>query len=225
MATTFNLDLAECIEEAFERASSGEREMRTGYDFHTARRSLNLLLADWANRGINMWTIEQGDIPLVQGVSRYALPTDTVDIIEHAIRQFDGNITQQSDISITRISVSTFSNIPNKLSTGMPIQLYVERTVTGPYVNLWPVPQNNNYKLVYWRLRRMNDVANGGDVGDIPFRLLPALIAGLAYNISMKIPEGRRNTMDLKLQYDEAWQLASEEDRDRATLKLVPLGY
>jgi hypothetical protein len=120
----FNLDLNEIVEEAFERAGS---ELRTGYDLRTARRSLNLLFADWANRGINMWTFEQGTLTLTQGLATYALPTDTVDLLEHVIRTGEGNVSTQSDLTITRISVSTYATIPNKLQQARPIQVWFQR--------------------------------------------------------------------------------------------------
>jgi len=120
----FNLDLAELVEEAFERAG---RELRTGYDLRTARRSLNIMFADWANRGINMWTIEQGQIDLVQGQSTYALPNDTVDLLEHVIRTQAGQQSNQADLTITRISVSTYATLPNKLQQARPIQVWVQR--------------------------------------------------------------------------------------------------
>jgi hypothetical protein len=122
--TTFNLDLTELVEEAFERTGS---ELRSGYDLKTARRSLNLLFADWANRGINMWTFEQGTITLTQGLATYALPNDTVDLLEHVIRTGAGNSSTQADLTITRISVSTYATIPNKLQQARPIQMWFQR--------------------------------------------------------------------------------------------------
>lgn len=217
--TAFTLDLTEVVEEAFERAGA---ELRSGYDLRTARRSLNLLFADWANRGINMWTIEQGSIPLVAGTATYALPTDTVDLLDHVVRTNDGVTALQTDISITRISMPTYSSIPNKLSTGRPIQLYVER-LNAPQFTVWPVPETgSSYTLVYWRLRRMQDAGNGVNTMDMPFRFLPAMIAGLAYYLALKVPDGMARLDVLKQQYDETWQLASGEDRERAAVRFVP---
>ena len=122
--SAFNLDLTELVEEAFERAGS---ELRSGYDLKTARRSLNLMFADWANRGINMWTFEQGTITLTPGLATYALPTDTVDLLEHVIRTGAGSASTQADLTITRISVSTYATIPNKLQQARPIQIWVQR--------------------------------------------------------------------------------------------------
>lgn len=217
--TNFNLNLTELIEEAFERAGA---ELRSGYDFRTARRSLNLLTIEWANRGVNLWTIEQGVIPLVQGTATYNLPVDTIDIIDQVIRTQPGQTNNQSDITITRVAVGTYSAIPNKLVQGRPIQVWVDRTVT-PSVTVWPVPdQSSTYQFVYWRMRRMQDAGNGPNTIDIPFRFLPCLVAGLAYYIAMKIPEGAPRIDMLKQSYMEQWDLAAGEDRDRASVMVVP---
>ncbi len=218
----FNLDLSEIVEEAFERVGS---ELRTGYDLRTARRSLNLLFADWANRGINMWTIEQGSIPLVPGVATYDLPTDTVDLLDHVIRTGAGSTSTQADLTISRISVSTYATIPNKLQQARPIQLYIDRQLT-PNVTVWPVPDNSQaYTLVYWRLRRIQDAGDGVNTMDVPFRFVPCMVAGLSYYLAMKIPGGLERLGVLKEQYDEAWYIASTEDREKATERLVPRQY
>jgi hypothetical protein len=214
---TFNLDLLEAVEEAFERCGA---ELRTGYDIKTARRSINLMFADWSNRGINMWTIEQGSIPLVAGTDTYLLPEDTVDLMEHVIRTGSG--VTQSDLSITRISVSTYATIPNKTVTGRPIQVKINRFNT-PSVTVWPVPDAVlPYTFVYWRLRRIQDAGNGVNTPDLPFRFLPVFVAGLAYYLSMKLPSGMERMPILKTQYDEAWQFASDEDREKAAVRFVP---
>jgi hypothetical protein len=215
----FNLDLSDVIEEAFERAGS---ELRTGYDMKTARRSLNLLFADWANRGINMWTIDTGTIDLVPGTATYDLPTDTVDLIEHVIRTGSGNASTQADLTITRISVSTYSSIPNKLTQARPIQLWIER-LEAPRVTVWPVPDNVQlYQLVYWRLRRIQNAGTGVNTMDVPFRFLPCMVAGLAYYLALKLPEGLQRLGVLKEQYDAAWMIASDEDRDKSSIRIVP---
>jgi len=215
---TFDLDLTELVEEAFERAGS---EMRSGYDLRTARRSLNLMFTDWANRGINMWTIEQGTIPMVAGTGTYNLPSDTVDLIEHVIRTGSG--TNQADLSVSRISVSTYASIPNKLTTGRPIQVYIDRVSPTPTVNMWPVPDTaQTYTLVYWRLRRIQDAGSGVNTMDVPFRFLNCMVAGLAYMLSMKVPGGMDRVGLLKQQYDEAWELAATEDRDKSSSRFVP---
>lgn len=217
--TTFNLDLAELVEEAFERAGV---ELRTGYDLRTARRSLNLLFMDWANRGINMWTFEQGTINLIPGQATYDLPTDTVDLLEHVIRTGAGNASTQADLTITRISVSTYATLPNKLTQARPIQVWIERLMT-PRITVWPVPDNSQaYQFVYWRLRRIDDAGSGVNTMDVPFRFVPAMVAGLAYYLAMKLPNAMQRVDILKSQYDEAWQLASEEDREKAAIRFVP---
>lgn len=216
--TAFNLDLTELVEEAFERVGS---EMRTGYDLKTARRSLNLLFADWANRGVNMWTFEQGSISLVAGTATYNLPSDTVDLLEHVIRTGSG--TTQSDLNITRISVSTYATIPTKTSQGRPIQVWIERLQETPRITVWPVPDNSQpYTFVYWRMRRIDDAGNGVNTMDVPFRFIPCMVAGLAYYLALKVPGGAERLPILKAQYDEAWDLAASEDREKAAIRLVP---
>lgn len=215
--TNFALDLTEVVEEAFERCGS---EMRTGYDLRTARRSLNLLFADWANRGINLWTISQEAIPLVQGVKTYQLPADTVDLIEHLVRTGTGQ--NQSDLAISRISVSTYATLTNKEVLARPIQIYVNRQAPVPEFTVWPIPDNNTYTLVYWRLRRIQDAGTGVETQDVPFRFLPCMISGLAYYLALKIPNAMDRLPILKQQYDQDWQLAAEEDRDRASVRFVP---
>lgn len=220
--TTFNLDLNDILEESFERATGGSRELRTGYDYRTARRSLGLLIMEWASRGINLWTLEADTLPLVSGTSEYQLSSDTVDLVEHQIRQNNGSSTNQTDINISRISVSTYATIPNKLVPGRPIELLIQRTVDGPKLIVWPVPNDNSYTLYYWRLRRMEDPGTGVNTQDIPFRLLPALIAGLSFYIAQKMPEGIANVDRLKLEYEQQWDLASSEDREKAPVRFVP---
>jgi hypothetical protein len=217
--SSFNLDLTEIVEEAFERVGS---EMRTGYDLRTARRSMNLMFADWANRGLNMFTYEQGSIPLVAGTATYNLPEDTVDLLEHVIRTGAGNVSTQADLTITRISVSTYATIPNKLQQARPIQVWIERLNT-PRITVWPIPDNSQpYTFVYWRLRRIQDAGNGVNTMDMPFRFLPCMVAGLAYYLALKVPGGTERLGVLKQQYDEAWELASTEDREKAAVRFVP---
>jgi hypothetical protein len=214
---TFNLDLNNLVEEAFERCG---KELRTGYDLRTARRSLNLLTAEWANRGINLWTIDEGTVSLTSGTSNYNLPTDTIDLIEQVIRTGTGQ--NQQDINITRISASTWGTIPNKNATGRPIQVWINRQASQPQINVWPAPDTNNYTFVYWRLKRIEDAGNGVTTQDIPFRFLPCLVAGLAFYLSMKLPGAEVRTQMLKQEYEEQWMLASTEDREKADLRLAP---
>jgi hypothetical protein len=260
---------------------------------------LNIMFADWANRGINMWTIEQGEITLVQGQNTYALPDDTVDLIEHVIRTQANIQNNQADLTITRISVSTYATIPNKLQQARPIQVWYQRldgqtssigtTLNGgitatattitltsvaglpatgfllidsetiqygyisgnvlyncfrgqngttaathltaaavytqnlPSVTLWPTPDNSaTYQFVYWRMRRIDDAGGGIRTMDVPFRFLPCMVAGLAYYLALKIEGGAERLPVLKQQYDEAWQLAADEDREKASVRFVP---
>ena len=293
--TTFNLDLNNIVEEAFERCGA---ELRSGYDMRTARRSLNLLMLEWANRGINLWTIEQGQITLATGQISYAIPTDTVDLLDHVIRT--GTASNQQDINISRISESTYSTLPNKNASGRPIQVWVNRqtgvprstanttlsagitatattidvtsaaslpsvgfinigsetityqnivgnqlqycfraqngttaavhntaapvtSINLPNINVWPTGDGGGpYTFVYWRLRRMQDAGDGNTTQDIPFRLLPALVAGLAVQLAMKLPNGMERLQMLKAMYDEQWMLASDEDREKAPIRFVP---
>jgi hypothetical protein len=217
--TAFDMDFTEIAEEAWERAG---REMRSGYDLRTARRSMNLMTIEWQNRGINMWTIDSGTINLVQGTTQYTLPADTIDLLEHQIRTNSGNTSTQSDLTISRISVSTYASIPNKLTQGRPIQLYVERLRDAPKVNVWPVPDNNNYVLYYWRMRRIEDAGSGVQTADMNFRFFPCLVAGLAYHIAMKVPELAERIPMLKAVYDEQFEMAAGEDREKTAARFVP---
>lgn len=230
----FNLDLNNIVEEAFERCGA---ELRSGYDLKTARRSLSLLVLEWANRGINLWTVEEGSVTLSTGTITYDLPPDTVDLLDHVIRTGSGS--NQLDINITRISGSTYSMIPNKNAQGRPIQVWINRqsgatnsdgTIQYPQINVWPAPDpSTTYTFYYWRLRRIYDVGTGVNGQDLPFRFLPAMVAGLAYMMSFKIPGAETRTMGLKAVYDEAFQLAADEDREKAAVRFVPresfIGY
>jgi len=296
-STTFNLDLNNLIEEAFERCGA---ELRTGYDMRTARRSLNLLTVEWANRGINLWTIEQGQVTLVTGQSTYPIPTDTIDLLDTVVRQNNAIQSNQTDINITRISESTYATIPNKLTQGRPIQVWINRqsgqtnttTVTlnggitssdtsitvsdatqlasGGFIkigtetigysnivgniltncyrgqngttaashltgvavsvqnlnsiNVWPTPDaGGSYTFIYWRLRRIQDAGTSGIVEpDIPFRFLPCMVAGLAFYLAQKLPDGQPRLQFLKNEYEEQWLMASTEDREKAAIRFVP---
>jgi len=222
--TDFNLDFAEIAEEAWERAG---REMRSGYDLRTARRSMNLLMLEWQNRGLNLFTYAEGQLVLEQGVAAYDLPEDTIDILEAVIRTNSGDPTLQSDLSISRISMPTYATIPNKLSQGRPIQMWIDRRVDAPKVTVWPVPDRGTemapfYILRYWRMRRIQDAGTGVNTADINARFLPALVAGLAFHIAMKVPELMPRVDMLKMTYEETYRMASDEDREKAPIRLVP---
>ena len=226
---TFNIDLNELVEEPYERAGL---EMRTGYDLRTARRSLNLLTIEWANKGINLWTIEQGEIPMVTGQAVYDLPIDTIDLLDQVIRT--GTQQNQIDINISRISESTYATIPTKNALGRPIQVWINRQsgatepgtgIAYPQINVWPTPNSpgDQYTFVYWRLRRIQDAGNGVNTQDIPFRFLNAMVAGLAFYIAMKKPEVTTDRLAmLKGDYDAQFQLAADEDREKASIRFVP---
>ena len=294
--TLFNMDFTEIAEEAWERAG---REMRSGYDLRTARRSMNLMTIEWQSKGINMWTMEQGIINLTPGLATYALPTDTIDLLEHVVRTGSNTASTQADLTITRISVSTYATIPNKLSQARPIQVWIQRLsgetnptnsvlvgaitatdttitlnsvvglagsgfirldsediyytyVTGnvlggvfrgqnnttaashisstavfvpqlPAVTLWPTPDNSvPYQFVYYRLRRVQDAGAGVQTADMSFRFLPCLVAGLAYHIAIKVPELMPRIEMLKQIYDETFNIAAGEDREKAPVRFVP---
>jgi hypothetical protein len=295
-STLFNMDFTEIAEESWERAG---REMRSGYDLRTARRSMNLMTIEWQNRGINMWTMEQGFINLTPGLATYALPTDTIDLLEHVIRTGSNTASTQADLTITRISVSTYATIPNKLQQARPIQVWIQRLsgevnptnallastitstatsitlttavglagagfirlesediyytyITGnvlggvfraqnnttaaahtvstavfvpqlPAVTVWPTPDNSTtYQFVYWRLRRVQDAGAGVETADMNFRFLPCVVAGLSYHIAVKVPELMQRIPMLKQMYDEAFELAAGEDREKAAVRFVP---
>ena len=217
--TAFDMDFTEIAEEAWERAG---REMRSGYDLRTARRSMNLMTIEWQNRGINLWTIDEGVISLVEGTSEYTLPADTIDLLEQVIRTNSGVEATQQDLTINRISVSTYASIPNKLTQGRPIQVWIERLRDAPTINVWPVPDSGDYIFKYYRMRRIQDAGSGVETADMNFRFLPCLVAGLAYYISMKVPELMARMPMLKEAYEEQFALAAGEDRDKTSARFVP---
>jgi hypothetical protein len=182
------------------------------------------MLADFANRGVNLWTVAQDTIALTQGTNTYNLPQDTVDLLEHVIRTGAGNVSTQVDLTITRISVSTYSSIPNKLQQARPIQVWINRQAPTPQIVVWPTPdQTGVYQFVYWYLRRIQDAGAGGTyTQDIPFRFLPCLVSGLAYYLALKIPGAMERLPVLKEQYDADWDRASSEDREKAAVRFVP---
>jgi hypothetical protein len=217
--TAFAPDFTEIAEEAWERVG---REMRSGYDLRTARRSMNLLTIEWQNRGINLWTIDSGTVPLLTDTATYNLPTDTIDLLDQVIRTGAGSVSSQSDLTISRMSPSEYASIPNKLNTGRPIKVWIDRQVVQPVITLWPIPSSNDYTFVYWRMRRIEDAGHGVETPDINFRFLPALIAGLAYHIAIKVPEAISRVDMLRQMYEESFTLAAAEDRIKTPARFVP---
>ena len=313
--SAFDLDFTDLAEESWERAG---RELRTGYDLRTARRSMNLMTIEWSNRGINMWTIQQQSITFVQGLNTYPIPLDTIDLLDHVIRTNANQQNNQADLNITRISAPTYATIPNKLTQARPIQVMVQRnsgetnqlyatpmppaqtqpvpvylatsigttdtsivltstydmaaqgyiqlgSTTGeivyytyisgntlggcfraqnntiataytgggttttiyvpqlPAITVWPTPDGSTtYTFVYWRMRRIQDSGTGINTGDMSFRFLPVVAAGLAYHIAMKVPELMPRIQMLKQVYDEQFEMAAGEDREKAAIRFVP---
>ena len=221
---TFNLDLADAMEEAFERAG---RELRSGYDYRTARRSLNLLMLEWQNRGLNLWTVRDATQALTAGTSAYSLSADVLDIVEAFVRTNAGDTTSQFDQSMTRISVSDYSQLSNKLTQSKPLQYYVERKPTGITIHLWPTPDDQDtYTFGYYFKQRIEDTGSPASNNmDVPARFLPCLVAGLAYQISMKFPDSAPRSQFLKADYEEQFTLAADSDRGKASLFISPGGY
>jgi len=206
----FELDVAEYIEEAFERCGL---EVRTGYDLKSAKRSLNLMLAEWANRGLNQWTIAQRTLSLVQGTSAYPLGADVIDILSVVVQR-DG-----TDFALSRLSRDSYLNIPNKTTQSRPNQFFLDRQVT-PSLKIWPVPENNTDVIFYNALTRMDDADTYINTVDMPFRFYPCLAAGLAYYIAVK--RAPQRVQLLKAMYEEEFERAMTEDRDRASFNVAP---
>lgn len=224
-AYLFSPDIAEVVEEAYELAGL---EMRTGYDLRTARRSIDLMMLEWQNRGVNLWTVEEKKSSLLtSGTASYALDSSTIAVLEVLLREDDGNTSKQTDYSLGRISRDSYSGIPTKLTTGRPVQVYIDRQQGAVNATLWPIPDSSTkYKLVYYRMRRIADSGPGGAYNpDVPDRFWPALTAGLAYQIAMKRPEASDRVGMLKSVYDEQFRLAAAEDREKAPIRFYPGGY
>ena len=211
--TDFNLSIDDLVEEALERC--GMRPT-SGYHLTSARRSLNLLFLDWANRGLNLWTIEKATYTLTQGINEISLPTDTVNVLEAIIRQNNQGIN--TDVYIERISREDYLNVPDKTSEARPAQFYVERT-NVPKVFFYPAA-NQTYTFVYYRIRRIQDAGAYPNTSDVNFRFLPCLTSGLAYQLSLKFAPDR--TPALKAIYEEDFLRAAMEDRDTASVQFVP---
>ena len=218
---TFNLNIGEIVEEAYERAGL---QARTGYDYRTARRSIDMMMLEWQNRGINLWTIESGTQTLTADTATYTLPDDTIDLMETHLRLDAGDSSSQSDYQLTRISPTQYSDIPNKLQVGQPTQIWIQRLTTTPQFTLWPVPDSTRtYTVAYYRIRQIYDSGTEGSNNmDVPKRFIPCLVSGLAYYVAMKRPEVTDRLPFLKQEYEEQWKLASEEDRIKASFRFVP---
>jgi len=206
----FDLDVGELIEEAYERCGL---EMRTGYDARTARRSLNLMFADWANRGLNLWTVKQETVSVVSGTATYTLDATYVDLLEVVLRN-----SSNTDFTLTQMSRNEYLTIPNKTSTGQPSQYFFDRQ-TIPTITLWSTP-NASFTLVYYYVRRIQDADSLTNTTDAPFRFLPCMAAGLAYYIAIKRAPDRIQI--LKSIYEEEFQRAAAEDASSTPLKLTP---
>jgi hypothetical protein len=209
-STDFELDVAEYVEEAFERCGL---EVRTGYDLKTARRSMNLMFAEWANRGLNQWTIKQRTVSLVENDGEYDLGVDVIDIVTAAIRR------DNVDFALDRIGRDEYLNIPTKTTKARPTQYFLDRQIT-PNLKIWPLPENSTDIIVYDCLTRIDDADNSQNTVDMPFRFYPCLAAGLAYYIAMKRAPDRIQL--LKSAYEEEFRRAMDEDRDRASFQLTP---
>jgi hypothetical protein len=213
-STNFELDVADYVEEAFERCGL---EVRTGYDLKTAKRSLNLMLAEWANRGLNAWTIAQRSQALTQGTGDYNLGMDVIDILSVVVRR------SGTDYALERISRDSYLSIPTKTTQARPSQFFLDRQIT-PVLKLWPVPENSTDVVYYDALTRMDDADDFTNTMEVPFRLYPCLAAGLAYYISIKRAPNRAQL--LKAMYEEEFERAISEDRDRASFNIAPdVGY
>ena len=210
-------DLPDIFEEAYERAGI---ELNTGYDLRTARRSLNIMLLEWQNRGLNLFTIDEGTLAIAAGTATYTMPVDTIDVIEHNIRTGTG--TNQVDTALERISVSNYAAQSNKNTTGKPSQIYVQRLAAETKVTLWPVP-DTSYTLSFFRLKGIDGLSTGiGTTAAIPPRFIPCLVAGLAYQIAMKKPESAARVVPLKQEYEYQFELAAGEDAETASIRFVP---
>ena len=221
---TFDLDLGDAIEEAFELAGL---ELRSGYDYKTARRSINLLMLEWQNRGLNLWTVEFAKQGLTSGTFTYPLTEDKLDIVEAFVRTDDGNTTSQYDQTLTRISGSQYAHLSNKLTTGKPLQFWLEKKPTGISFNLWPVPDaRQTYDLGFYYMRRVQDAGSPASLNmSVPSRYLPCLVSGIAYQLCLKYSESNSKAPIMKAEYESQWTLASDADREKASIYVSPGGY
>jgi hypothetical protein len=213
-STDFEPNVAEFIEEAFERCGL---ELRTGYDLKTAKRSINIMLAEWANRGLNQWTIEQTTQTVTEGTTNYSLNSNVIDILDMVVRRTVN--TTQTDISLSRLSRSQYINIPNKTTKARPSQFFFDK-LTTPVIKIWPAPENSTDILVFNKIVRMDDADKATNTMDMPFRFYPCFAAGLAYYISMKRSPER--SAILKQAYEEEFERAMSQDEDRASFRIRP---
>ena len=212
---TFSLNIADTIEEAFELAGL---ELRTGYDAETARRSLNIMFADWSNRGVNLWTIDQVSLTLTAGTNQYTLNAYDVDIVSAVVRQTISGTT--TDLQLNRVGRTEFLNIPDKTSTGRPTQYFLDRATT-PVLNIWPTPDTvATYTLITNRVTRIDDVTASNQDPDIPSMFMPCMVSGLAYYLAMK--KNPDKAPMLKQQYEQDFKFAADEDGTKVSLHLVP---
>jgi len=229
---SFNPDVSELLEEAYERAGL---EMRTGYDMQTARRSLNFLMLDWQNRGLNLWTVDQpAAIDLSKSVASYNIASGTIGLLDVIIRTDSGVQSSQTDYMLNRVSEPTYATIPNKLTEARPLQYYFDRKEIldvetngddqSSTITLWPVPdESSKYKVLYWRVKRVADVgSDASNTMQVPDRFLPALVSGLAYQIAIKRPEATGRVPFLKQDYEETYRMAADEDRVKVSARFVP---
>jgi hypothetical protein len=218
----FTLDVGDILEEAYERVGI---ELRTGYDYRTARRSLDLLMLEWQNRGLNLWTVKNASLPLVASQASYTLDADELDIVDGVIRTDEG-VSDQTDLFIKRVSISNYNRQTNKLSEGRPTQYWVERTPTGITLHFWQVPNNGDYTFNYYYIERIEDSGSNASINmDVPVRFLPVLIAGLAYTVGLKTPSAAQALPLLQAEYERQWDLAADAHRNKASFFVKPGGY
>lgn len=216
----FTLDLSDIIEEAYEQAGS---ELRSGYDYRTARRSIDLLMLDWQNRGLNLWTVKSASQALTSGTSAYTLSAEKLDVLDGYLRSDAGDASAQSDLAMNRISFNTYGRRTNKLQTGRPVQFYVEQADSGITVNLWPVPDSSNYVFFYYYMDRIEDSGKPGSNNmEVPVRFLPALTAGLAVEIAKKTKGSEQRAIALKSEYEALWNNAADASREKASWYMRP---
>lgn len=220
----FTLDIADLVEEAYELIGS---EVRTGYDYRTARRSIDMLLLEWQNRGLNLWTVESASQTLTAGQASYTLSAEKLDIIDALLRTNAGNASSQTDLYMERVSLNDYARQTNKLTQGRPTQFWVDHKDTAITVTVWPVPDSTTtYTMFYYYMKRIEDSGVPGSNNiDVPVRYLPALTAGLAYKLAMKNPQASQLLPVLKQEYEEQWNNASDAARDKASLFIKPGGY